>query len=304
MANEVKYSSILGTGGRVSSVLSALVQEKLHDPTDLRAAMTLVPWSSMGSDTMDVTIDAAPGAYATAAEAAATANSTYVTSKFQLQAVKKTRVYAMTDLFGITSGGPLDMERIVKNLVDGVGLTMTDLLCALFPSVTNNAGAAGGVLTVAHLYDAAFTLNLQNQPNGNFTAVLHPKQMNDFRTSLRAEASALQYVPATAEMLATKGPGFQGTWNGIDIFQSDSVGLVNAAADRNGCMYSSAAFAYTMAPARSALIPQSSILVDAGELVVELDRDSVKGISSAVASIFTGVAEAQDLAACGIISVK
>ena len=126
--------------------------------------------------------------------------------------------------------------------------------------------------------------------------------MNDFRTSLRAEAGAIQYVPATAEMLATKGPGFQGSWNGIDIFQSDSVPLVNTNADRNGALFSSAAFAYTMAPVRSALVPQESVLVDAGELLVEIQRDAQAGLTHAVANIFTGVAEAQDLAAVGIIS--
>jgi hypothetical protein len=299
MAN-VTYAGLLSNGGRISAVLSALVQEKLHDPTDLRAVMTQVPWMSMGSDTMDITLDAVPGAYATAAEAATTAGSAYGTGKFQLQAVKKTRVYSLTDLFGVT-GGPIDMERVVSNLVDGVGLTMTDLLTALFPAISNNVGASGSDLTVANMYAAQFQLNL-SAAQGPYTAVLHPQQMNDFRTSLRAEGGAIQYVPATAEMLATKGPGFQGTWNGVDIYQSDSVPLVNTNADRNGAMFSSAAFAYTMAPARSALVPQESVLVDAGELLVEIQRDATKGLTHAVANIFTGVAEAQDLAAVGIIT--
>tara|TARA_R110000824_G_scaffold88655_4_gene217906 strand:- start:3508 stop:4413 length:906 start_codon:yes stop_codon:yes gene_type:complete len=298
--SNITYASLLSSGGRISAVLSALVQEKLHDPTDLRAVMTQVPWASMGSDTMDVTLDAVPGAYATAAEAASTSGSAYGTGKFQLQAVKKTRVYSLTDLFGVT-GGPIDMERVVSNLVAGVGLTMTDLLTALFPAISNNVGGSGVDLTVANIYSAQFQLNLSSA-QGPYSCVLHPQQMNDFRTSLRAETSALQYVPATAEALATRGPGFQGTWNGIDFWQSDSVELVNTSADRNGAMFSSSAFAYTMAPARSALVPQESVLVDAGELLVEIQRDATAGLTHAVANIFTAVAESQDLAACGIIS--
>jgi uncharacterized protein YjbI with pentapeptide repeats len=299
MAN-VTYASLLSSGGRISAVLSALVQETLHDPTDLRAVMTQVPWQALGSDTMDITLDAVPGAYATAAEAASTAGSAYTTSKFQLQAVKKTRVYSLTDLFGVT-GGPIDLERVVSTLTQGVGLTMTDLLTTLFPSISNNVGASGSDLTVANLYSAQFQLNL-SAAQGPYTCVLHPQQVNDFRTSLRAEGGAIQYVPATAAMLATKGPGFQGSWNGIDIYQSDSVEAVNSGADRNGAMFSSAAFAYTMAPVRSALIPQESVLVDAGELLVEIQRDAQAGLTHAVANIFTGVAEAQDLAAVGIIT--
>ena len=299
MAN-VTYSGLLSSGGRISAVLSALVQEKLHDPTDLRAVMTQVPWASMGSDSMDVTLDAAPGEYATAAEAATTAGSAYSTGKFQLQAVKKTRVYSLTDLFGVT-GGPIDMERVVSTLVDGVGVTMTELLCQLFPAISNSVGASGSDLTVANIYAAQFQLNLSSA-QGPYSCVLHPQQMNDFRTSLRSETSALQYVPATAEALATRGPGFQGSWNGIDFWQSARVGLVNTGDDRNGAMFSSAAFSYTMAPARSALIPQESVLVDAGELLVEIQRDAQAGLTHAVANIFTGVAEAQDLAAVGIIT--
>ena len=172
MANEVKYSSLLSTGGRISAVLSALVQEKLHDPTDLRSVMTLVPWGASGSDTMDVTIDAAPGAFASAAEAASTVNSPYVTSKFSLQAVKKTRVYSLTDLFGVT-GGPIDLEHVVKNLTDGVGLTMTDLLTTLFPSISNSVGTAAAVLTLDDIYSAQYQLNL-SAAMGPYTSVLSP----------------------------------------------------------------------------------------------------------------------------------
>mgnify|MGYP003627658053 FL=1 len=299
MANEVKYSSLLSTGGRISAVLSALVQEKLHDPTDLRSVMTLVPWGASGSDTMDVTIDAAPGAFASAAEAVATTNSPYVTSKFSLQAVKKTRVYSLTDLFGVT-GGPIDLEHVVKNLTDGVGLTMTDLLTTLFPSISNSVGTSTAVLGIDDIYSAQYQLNL-SAAMGPYTSVLSPKQMNEFRTGLRAEIGAIQYVPASAEMLATKGPGFQGSWNGIDMYQSDSVESVTTT--KVGAMFNSAAFAYTMAPARSALVPQESVLVDAGELLVEIQRDAQAGITRAVANIFAGVAEAQDAAAVGIITL-
>lgn len=297
---EIKYSGLLSTGGRISAVLSALVMEKLHDPTDLRSVMTLVPWNALGSDTMDVTIDAAPGAYASAAEAASTTGSAYTTSKFQLQAVKKTRVYTMTDLFGVT-GGAIDLERVVANLTAGVGLTMSDLLCTLFPSITNSVGSTGVNLSIDNVYSAQYQLNLSNAA-GEYTMVLHPQQMNDFRAGLRVEAGAIQYVPATAEMLATRGAGFQGFWNGIAIYQSDSVETVNTGADYNGAMFSSSGFAYTMAPARSALVPQESILVDAGELLVELQRNAQAGTTHAVANIFTGVSSNQDLAAVGIIT--
>ena len=41
-------------------------------------------------------------------------------------------------------------------------------------------------------------------------------------------------------------------------------------------------------------MPESNILIDAGELIVELSRDSDAGLTTAVASMFCAVSEAQD----------
>jgi hypothetical protein len=62
-------------------------------------------------------------------------------------------------------------------------------------------------------------------------------------------------------------------------------------------MFAKDCFAYTMAPVKAlsgAHVPAANILIDAGELLVELDRSPTDGLTSAVASIFCGVSEAQD----------
>ena len=55
MANEVSYASLLSAGGRVARILSSLLHTNLYDPTGLRALMTFIPYSPMGSSTMNVT---------------------------------------------------------------------------------------------------------------------------------------------------------------------------------------------------------------------------------------------------------
>ena len=45
MANEITFSALSSAGGRISSVLSALVRQQLYDATDLRSVMTLIPVS-------------------------------------------------------------------------------------------------------------------------------------------------------------------------------------------------------------------------------------------------------------------
>ena len=302
MANEIRFSTLSSTGGRISAVLSALVVEQLYDPTDLRATLTQVPWASWGSDTMNVTKNAVPGAFAAASSeiSGGASNSAYTTSKFSLQVARYLRIYQVTDLFGI-SGGPIDVQTVAQNLIDGVALTMTDLITALFPNIASNVGTSGAALDVDKVYDGMYTLNLNNV-QGQYTCVLKAKQMNQFRSDLRTEAGAIQYVPATAELLKSKGPGFQGSWNGVDFYQSDSV--TDDSTDFSGAMYGNGFAAYTLAPvsALQAAIPASNILVDAGELLVELNRDASNGMSQLIANLYPAVVEAEDLRGVEIIS--
>jgi hypothetical protein len=310
MANEVTFTGLASTGGRVSSVLSSLILETLHDPTDLRAVMSEVPWESLGSDTMSVTLDAAPGAFNAASSetshGTAADNAAYTTSKFDLQVARYVRAYQVSDLFGVT-GGPIDLAKVVDTLAAGVGLTMTDLLCNLFNSVTGSVGTTGVDLDVDTIYDAQFDLNSDSvmaSADAPLACVLHPQGMNDFRASLRAESGVQSWQQASAELLAARGPGYQGTWNNIDFWQSDSCPTINAGADYSQAMFGKGAFAYTMAPvsAMQGHIPASNVMVDAGALLVEIARDADNGLTKALATIFPAVAEVEDARAVEIVS--
>ena len=303
MANEITFSALSSAGGRISAVLSALVAEQLYDPTDLRATMTRYDWNAWGSSAMDITQNAVPGAFAAASSetSGGASNSAYTTSKFTLTVARYLRIYQVTDLFGV-SGGPIDVNTVVQNLVDGVALTMTDLVTALYSSIVTNVEETGVDLNVAKIYEAMFSLNNNNATPS--TCVLHPVQMSDFIDSLRAETGSMQYQASTASMLRVKGPGYQGTWNGIDFYQSDSVTTVNGGLDRCGAMTADGCFAYTLAPiaALQGQIPADNILIDTGDLLVEASRDSANGLTSAVANLYPAVVEAEDLRGCGIVS--
>ena len=167
-------TTVLASGGLVASVLSDLVVEQLYDPTDLTALMSRIPWSPSGSKTLDVTKDAVPGAFATQAETGAgIGDSTYTTSEFALTPALYARQYSITDLVPV-AGSVIDVERVAANLVAGVGLTMTDLLCALFAGLTNSVGTSGVDLSVSDFYDAMYQLNSSNVSGPTFAAVLHP----------------------------------------------------------------------------------------------------------------------------------
>ena len=296
MADEITFSSLSSAGGRVANVLSAMLFEKLHDPTDLRAVMTEVPWGQIGSDSMRVTVDGAPGAFAAASSetSGGGANAAYGSGKFDLQIARYIRRYQMSDLFGV-SGGPIDVNKVVQTLADGVGLTMTDLLTTLFNSLSSSVDA-GTSLTVDGFYNGVYTLNLAgavSTAEAPYSLVLHPKQMNDLRASIRGESagSPIQYTEGAANALMARRP-----FQGVNLWQSDSVTKVDTNTHYSAGMFAKDCFAYTMAPvlALTGHVPASNIIVDAGELLVENDRDGVNGLTTAIASMFVAVAETQD----------
>jgi len=280
-------------GGAVAEVLASEVLQQLYDPTDIRATVTRLPWTSMGSDTMSVTQDAVPGAFAAPGQNAATAVSAYTTNHFDVTVASFRKAYAIDDLIPV-SGGAVDIDRMVAKLMEGVALTMTDQIAAIFPSFTSVAGTALVPLSVDDVYDGAFALTSQLN-NGKATLCLHPIQYNDFISSLRSETGAASFLPATAEMLGQYGVGYRGSWMNIDIFVSDSIGT-NGAGSYQGALYTPGAIAYSLANVGSmgVHVPAANILLDAGELIVELDRTAADGITSAFATMFLGVSLAED----------
>jgi hypothetical protein len=136
MANEIVTGDLTTNGGLVAEILAALVHEQIYDPTDLRAVCTRVPWTAGGSTTMAVTSLPAPAAYATAAETVAIANSTFTTSEYTLTAARYGRAYEITDLVSNQLVLVVDLQVLAGNLANGMSITISNLIAALFPSVT------------------------------------------------------------------------------------------------------------------------------------------------------------------------
>lgn len=305
VANSLVYGPGAGTletmGGAVAEVLAAEVLEQLYDPTDIRATVTRLPWTSMGSDTMSVTQDAVPGGFTAPGQNTTLAATAYTTTHFDLTVAAYRRAYAIDDLIPV-AGGAIDIDRMVRNLMQGVALTLTDQICATFGTFTNVAGTALVPLSVDDIYDGMFELT-EALNSGQAALVLHPIQYNDFISSLRSETGAAQFMPATGELLGQRGPGFKGSWMNLDIYVSDSVGT-NGAGSYQGGLYTPGAIAYSLANVQSmgVHVPAANVLMNAGELLVELDRTAADGISAAYATMFLGVSIAENARGVEILS--
>ena len=300
MANEIQYSGIGDL--RATHILNRQIDELLHDPTDLRAVMTEVPWHGGASAAtkvaqMDLDIAmSAPG------QVTQVNNSALTDSSYTLTPAHYAVQYEVGYLAQATSNGMGELDILAQAIVQRTGLTMTDLACALFPSVTAAVSDTGIDMTIDHFFDAMFTLNAAVVP-GPYYCVLHQTQINDLISSMRGESGSFQFRQDVAGMLDLKGPGFKGSLLDVNVWQSDSVNTVNAAADRSGCMFGAGAFKYQEAPVQAILghIP-SEAYIAGGKVFAQFDQISDHGKTRLNGHYFPAAAIAENARAVEIIT--
>jgi hypothetical protein len=303
MADEVKYSTLGDL--RNSSELHREIEFLLHDPTDMRLTLREIPFGSIASAAMKIgqmkpdDVMAAPG------ENVAGSNVNVTDDSYSLTIAGYRLVREVSDLVQITSNGEgvINIETLAGLMKDSANATLQTMICATFPGFSNSVGSTGVDLDVDDIYDAQFLLTA-NLASGQASCVLYPEQWNNFQASLRGESGASAFSPATNEMLAFKGSGYKGSWNGIEFYVSDKVTAVNANADSNGAMYTQQALSYTEAPIASQLagyMPKAS-QVDGLKVLVEFDRKAAEGATLVVGHYYPAVAEAQDGAGVAIIT--
>ena len=243
-----EYSTLSGNA-RVAAVLAQEIQLKLADRASLHNHPSIVNFGNMagrGSAALQVPILGLDGSdlLASAADGAVVANTTLTAAAATLTIGRYALRYDLTDLGGaITDSIGLNAQRLAESMVGSTLMAFQNALCDTIDGFTATAGSTGVDMSVDDFYSAQFALTLASV-SGPYIAVLHPRQLADFQSSLRAEYGATQFVMATQEMLNIKGQGFAGMFNGVDIFVSSKVPTANAGADRAGAMFGYCAVGY------------------------------------------------------------
>jgi len=303
MANEVTYT---GSGANLAAaeVFNTLLWENLVDKTDIRSLfLKLGDLGGSGSDTLEtgtVSYDD-PMTAANADETTATDNTALGNGNVTCTVAKQIISYGLSDKFMIT-GGAVDFARLAAACADAYILRVTDMLCGLIDNFATISGTTTVDLTVDDWFDAMFNLE-QNVVPGPYSSILFPTQYTDLQASLRSEGGSVSFMPATAEQLSLRGPGFKGSYLGVDVWTSDSVVTANAGADSAGCMMGMGAIGYAEASAKSQMPGSIAASIPAGSPVyAEFARTADPGISRIVAHAFVGVIEVEDLRGVSIIT--
>ena len=223
MADEILYSSIGDLS--ITAALNRRVFELVHDPTDLRNICVNVGGTSFDLGSTATKVGQVQPAYAMTApgEFTAAANTALVDSSFTLTAAARQLRFTQSDLAALVSNGRVDPEMLAEFIARSVGYTATDLICTAGATASTNVGGGAGVdATIDDVYDAIYALRAANAPGPYFGVFAH-NSFNEIIASLRSETGAMEFQQATADMLALRGPGFQGFWNGIGFYSVDSV---------------------------------------------------------------------------------
>lgn len=299
MANEITFAD-LETNVGLAHTLAGILRSKLYDPTDLRSLMTRVPFGDgTGSETTKVSQysrDFAFTSVTSETDGSNVTNSDIGDASYQLTVVRKTLRFELGDLWRLVAPtGSLDLDLLAGIHVEATGLTLTDMLCALFPSLTANTavGSTTADMSVDVMDDAMFALNLK-RVNGMLAMVLRPKAYNEWLASLQTLGGPRQYKQDTQGMLSARGPGFKGVIGDIQVWDSDSVTLDGGSSYYRSAMFGVGCFDYQIAPAGKAAPPPGTFHIDAGDVLVVHDYNATNAITASIGNFYPAVAEAED----------
>ena len=304
MANETTFTGS-GANLRAAEVFNAAIWEMLADSVDIRSTgLRLGDVGGSGSDTLttaQVTFDDPMTAQTGADEVTPADNTAITNASLSLSVAQQIISYAMTDKLMITgSAGQLDLSRLARAASDAYILRLTDMACGVIDGFATTAGTTTVDLTVDDWFSAMFSLE-QNIVPGPYSAVLFPTQYTDLQASLRSEGGSVSFMPATAEQLSLRGPGFKGSYLGVEIWTSDSVVTAGGGADSAGAMMGLGAWGYLEASARGTL-PGSIAAPAASPVFAEFSRLADPGETQVVAHAFCAVSIVEDLRGVSIIT--
>jgi len=307
MADEILYGSGGGQNLVVAAVASQMVLEALADRASLRNAPQLVNLGDplVGSGTQAFAVVGLDGydLMSSRTEIQSIANQAFTSAQKTVTPARYGLAYSYSDyVSAVDPTGILSPARLSQSILGSANMTFTNNLAKMVDDFATTAGATTVAMTHDTFLAAQFKLE-QNKVPGPYLCILKPKQFTDWASDLETRGGVTQWRTATEEMMIAKGPGFKGSYNGIDVFSSDQVQSANAGADWAGGMFGRGAIGFKEL-ALGAPAPGAIVLVEAGPVRVELDRSVRTGETAIVGTYWHGFVEIEDLRGVTIVSAQ
>ena len=305
MANEI-FNSGLGDL-RLAAALHQELGLLLADRASLWRHPSIAFYGDMqgsGSDVLEIPLAGLDGynQMTAIAENASTTNTALIDASPNITIARQALQRQISDLAVLTDSVGLTVERLAQDMVGAAAMRFQQMIAGITDDFTTTVSTTTVDLTVAKFLDGVFALTQASVP-GPYMAMLFPTQVTDLQGSLRSETGPIaQWVSSTQEMIAAKGPGFAGSFVGVDIFASSLVPTANAGADSAGGMWGYGAVGYAEGTPR-ALVGAGGFQIPAGSpFLVEFERDSAAALTKVVGNYYVGVGIIQDGMGVTIIS--
>lgn len=190
-----------------------------------------------------------------------------------------------SDLARIVRGNILNSAVMAQDALVVHSNRLTQLVCDAIDGYTLTGGTSGQDLEAADVLAALGTAEVGNL-TGPFMGVVHGQQWADLMLDLGLSASgAIQYMPATAELVQFRGEAFKGSFLGVDFF---AINRVNSnGTDRLGAIFGPNAVLW--ADATPQIDDPSSQMVIGGRVLFERERDARARETAWVSSVNIGV---------------
>lgn len=301
----------VGSGGGENVLTSAVairyLQELLADRASLRGHPALVYLNQfgagakgIGSTTAQYTVWGLDGydAMGTVAEGA-TISETALTNalKTATWARRGLRRDLSDDMRSTDPSGVLNPIRLAADGFGSAMVTLTNVIAALMSGFSVQKGTTGVSFTHDLWILGTGQLTAALVP-GPYLALLHPNHFRDWKSDLEARGGLTQWVPAAAAMQILKGPGFQGTYDGVDVFTTNRV--PTSGSDYVSGIFGRGAIGYVEQEVEYG--PEAIIQVANGPIAVELERDGKGGFSSVLTHYRVGGSEIEDGRGCGLLA--
>jgi hypothetical protein len=295
MAN-ITNNSLVGDL-RLQQMISQEIKLLLTDARNLRNTPFLDFVGSingMGSDTIRVRKAGLDGydsfsEFTGATEDGAVSDTSLTDGHADIVVKRQALMYKITDLANMTGmGADIDPFRIAESISKSYELLFAELTAAAVAGFTASVSQAGS-LTVEDFIQAFQTLELAAAGKGApgpYVALLHPEQWQDLQNDIRGEQNnALAFAPASFDAMSAKGPGYKGSYLGVDIYTSSHVG--QSAGQHVGALWAPGAIGF--ATGKPAALVGAAESMDMGEVLIEMDRDATRALTSIVGHCYLGM---------------
>ncbi len=227
-------------------------------------------------------------------------NTVITDDNIEVVVARHSKSYSPTDLARMIRGdGALDPALWAEDAFISMLTKITDLVANLAGTFTDVVGVSGTNLDVSTLLAAKTRLRTRNV-TGPYLCVLHPQQTGDLVEELATTSGgAVQWMPATPELINQMGSGYIGRFAGIDLFETSRVPTVNGGADRAAGMWGRTGVAWG---AGTPIITDPTRQIQLPYGMFEYDRLARSGRDEWVTHAYLGASKGNDDAGVSIIT--